>query len=163
MVTAELRQTAEAYLGTIVTDALISVPFKFGHAQLQAVVNAGAIAGLNILNIISPTSAAAIALTLNKATTTDIRTVVIVDLGASTLEVTLFIIECGIVEVAATAGNTHLGGRDFDNRLVDDLIQEFKRYSRRDISSNTRAPSRLLPRPPSILALSPPTLTFPLP
>lgn len=143
MIIAELRRTVEAYLGTIVADAIISVPYKFSCVQLQAVVNAGAIAGLNILTAISPTSAAAIALTLNRVTTTDAKTVLILDLGAGTLEVTLFRIDDGIVEVIATAGNTHLGGRDFDNRLVDDLVQEFKRYSKRDISSNDRALARL--------------------
>ncbi|KAG9067703.1 70-kilodalton heat shock protein [Linnemannia hyalina] len=143
MVIAELHRTAEAHLGTIVTDAVISVPSKFSHAQRQAVVNAGTIAGLNILNVISQASAAALALAVDRATTTDEKNILIIDLGAGTLEVTLFYFELDIIDVVATAGNTHLGGRDFDNRLVDDLVQEFKCRSGRDISSDTRALARL--------------------
>lgn len=139
---SQLRQTAETYLGTTITDAVISVPAGFTDAQRQAVKDAGIIAGLNITRIVKEPSATAVAFALNKKIT-DQKRVLIIDLGASVMDVTLITIEDDVIDVMATAGNAYLGGRDFEDRLVDDLTQEFKRYSRQDTSSDARALNRL--------------------
>ncbi|OAQ31264.1 heat shock protein 70 [Linnemannia elongata AG-77] len=139
---SQLRHTAETYLGTTVTNAVISVPASFTDAQRQAIKDAGIIAGLSITRIIKEPSAAALAFALNKKITHQKR-VLIIDLGASVTDVTLCTIEDDVIDVLATAGNAHLGGRNFEDRLVDDLAQEFKRCSRQDISSDVRALNRL--------------------
>ncbi|KAF9143854.1 Heat shock 70 kDa protein 1-like [Linnemannia schmuckeri] len=127
----------------MLSNAVISIPSNFSNAQRQAVVDAETAAGLHILTVILEASAAAVALVVNTITFTDPKTVLIVDFSAGTLYVTLVIIDCDITEVVTTAGNTHLGGQDFDNRLANDLVQEFQCYSRQDISSNARALARL--------------------
>merc|ERR1719498_1818492 len=136
-----MREIAEAYLGKDVKNAVITVPAYFNDSQRQATKDAGSIAGLNVMRIINEPTAAAIAYGLDKKG--DERNVLIFDLGGGTFDVSLLTIEEGIFEVKATAGDTHLGGEDFDNRMVDFFIQEFKRTHKKDIRSNQRALRRL--------------------
>ncbi|KAI0221095.1 Hsp70 chaperone [Massospora cicadina] len=142
MVLIKMKETAEAYLGTTVSDAVITVPAYFNDSQRQATKDSGAIAGLNVLRIINEPTAAAIAYGLDKKSEGE-KNVLIFDLGGGTFDVSLLTIEDGIFEVKATAGDTHLGGEDFDNRLVNHFMQEFKRKNKKDISSNARAMRRL--------------------
>ncbi|KAL1922665.1 uncharacterized protein VTP21DRAFT_10204 [Calcarisporiella thermophila] len=143
MVLTKMRDTAEAYLGTKVTHAVITVPAYFNDSQRQATKDAGLIAGLNVQRIINEPTAAAIAYGLDKKGQAGEKNVLIFDLGGGTFDVSLLTIEEGIFEVKATAGDTHLGGEDFDNRLVNHFIQEFKRKHKKDISGNRRAVRRL--------------------
>ena len=142
MVLTKMKETAEAFVGQDVTDAVITVPAYFNDAQRQATKDAGAISGLNVLRIINEPTAAAIAYGLDKKVSNE-RNVLIFDLGGGTFDVSILVIEDGIFEVKATAGDTHLGGEDFDNRMVDHFIQEFKRKHKKDIRDNKRAVRRL--------------------
>ncbi|KAI6005503.1 heat shock protein HSS1 [Pisolithus albus] len=142
MVLTKMKETAEAYLGYAVNNAVVTVPAYFNDSQRQATKDAGTISGLNVLRIINEPTAAAIAYGLDKKVTGE-RNVLIFDLGGGTFDVSLLTIEEGIFEVKATAGDTHLGGEDFDNRLVNHFVQEFKRKHKKDISSNPRALRRL--------------------
>ncbi|KAI8884786.1 hsp71-like protein [Backusella circina FSU 941] len=142
MVLSKMKETAEAYLGATVDSAVITVPAYFNDSQRQATKDAGAIAGLNVLRIINEPTAAAVAYGLDKKSNTE-SNILIFDLGGGTFDVSLLTIDEGVFEVRATAGDTHLGGEDFDNRLVDHFIQEFKRKYKKDISSNARAVRRL--------------------
>jgi heat shock 70kDa protein 1/2/6/8 len=126
MVLTKMKETAESYLGTTITNAVVTVPAYFNDSQRQATKDAGTISGLNVLRIINEPTAAAIAYGLDKKVTGE-RNVLIFDLGGGTFDVSLLTIEEGIFEVKATAGDTHLGGEDFDNRLVNHFVQEFKR------------------------------------
>ena len=141
MVLIKLKETAEAYLGKEVVHAVISVPPYFNAMQRQATMDAGLLAGLNVLRLIDGTSAAAISYGLGKGA--DERNILIYDLGGGTCDVSLLTIDDGIVEVKATAGDTHLGGEDFDNRLVSYVIQEFKHKHKKDPSDNARALRRI--------------------
>ena len=141
MVLGKMREVAEAYLGKEVKNAVITVPAYFNDSQRQATKDAGAISGLNILRIINEPTAAAIAYGLDKKG--EEKNVLIFDLGGGTFDVSLLTIEEGIFEVKATAGDTHLGGEDFDNRMVDYFLQDFKRRHRKDMSSNQRSLRRL--------------------
>ncbi|KAG8909681.1 70-kilodalton heat shock protein, partial [Tulasnella sp. 408] len=123
-------------------DAVVTVPAYFNDSQRQATKDAGTISGLNVLRIINEPTAAAIAYGLDKQATGE-RNVLIFDLGGGTFDVSLLTIDDGIFEVKATAGDTHLGGEDFDNRLVNHFVQEFKRKFKKDLSSNARALRRL--------------------
>ncbi|KAG4156215.1 hypothetical protein ERO13_D03G161100v2 [Gossypium hirsutum] len=144
MVLIKMKEVAEAYLGQSVKNAVITVPAYFNDSQRQATKDAGAISGLNVLRIINEPTAAAIAYGLDKkASRSGEKNVLIFDLGGGTFDVSLLTIEEGIFEVKATAGDTHLGGGDFDNRLVNHFVQEFKRKHKKDISSNARALRRL--------------------
>ncbi|OZJ06343.1 Heat shock protein HSS1 [Bifiguratus adelaidae] len=142
MVLLKMKETAEAYLGEKINNAVITVPAYFNDSQRQATKDAGMISGMNILRIINEPTAAAIAYGLDKKTEGE-KNVLIFDLGGGTFDVSLLTIEEGIFEVKATAGDTHLGGEDFDNRLVNHFVQEFKRKFKKDISSNPRALRRL--------------------
>jgi len=142
MVLLKMKQTAEEYLGDKVTQAVVTVPAYFNDSQRQATKDAGMIAGLEILRIINEPTAAAIAYGLDKQDDVE-RNVLIFDLGGGTFDVSLLSIDGGIFEVKATAGDTHLGGEDFDNRLVSHFKDEFKRKYKKDISSNPRALRRL--------------------
>ncbi|KAH7635573.1 heat shock protein 70 family [Sordaria sp. MPI-SDFR-AT-0083] len=142
MVLTKMRETAEAYLGGQVTNAVVTVPAYFNDSQRQATKDAGLIAGLNVLRIINEPTAAAIAYGLDKKVEGE-RNVLIFDLGGGTFDVSLLTIEEGIFEVKSTAGDTHLGGEDFDNRLVNHFVQEFKRKHKKDLSTNARALRRL--------------------
>ncbi|KAM0746773.1 heat shock protein 70 [Meredithblackwellia eburnea MCA 4105] len=142
MILLKMKETAEAYLGTTVTQAVVTVPAYFNDSQRQATKDAGVISGLNVLRIINEPTAAAIAYGLDKKTAGE-KNVLIFDLGGGTFDVSLLTIEDGIFEVKATAGDTHLGGEDFDNRLVNHFIAEFKRKNKKDLSDNARAVRRL--------------------
>ncbi|PRT56041.1 Heat shock protein SSA3 [Wickerhamiella sorbophila] len=142
MVLTKMKEIAEAYLGSKVTEAVITVPAYFNDSQRQATKDAGLIAGLNVLRIINEPTAAAIAYGLDKKGNNE-HNVLIFDLGGGTFDVSLLSIDDGIFEVKATAGDTHLGGEDFDSRLVNFFVEEFKRKHKKDISSNQRALRRL--------------------
>ncbi|XP_077967388.1 heat shock 70 kDa protein 1A-like [Styela clava] len=142
MILAELKEAAKAFMGEEITDAVITVPAYFNDAQRTATRDAGRIAGLNVLSMINEPTAAAIAYGLDNKSN-DERTVLIFDLGGGTFDVTIATIEEQIFDVKATGGNTHLGGEDFDNRMVDHFIEEFSKKHGVDISSNKRAISRL--------------------
>nr|ADM13667.1 heat shock protein 70 [Seriatopora hystrix] len=144
MVLTKMKETAEAYLGTKVTDAVVTVPAYFNDSQRQATKDAGIIAGLNVLRIINEPTAAAIAYGLDKnaAKNTECH-VLIFDLGGGTFDVSVLTIDDGIFEVKSTHGDTHLGGEDFDNRMVDYFKNEFNRKNKKDMSNNKRAMRRL--------------------
>jgi len=142
MVLIKMKETAEAYLGEKVTDAVITVPAYFNDSQRQATKDAGAIAGLNVLRIINEPTAAAIAYGLDKQSSVN-KNILIFDCGGGTFDVSILNIEDAIFEVKATAGDTHLGGEDFDTKLVEYFIEEFKRKNKKDISDNKRALRRL--------------------
>ncbi|XP_061761753.1 heat shock 70 kDa protein 1-like [Nerophis ophidion] len=142
MVLAKMKEIAEAYLGQTVSSAVVTVPAYFNDSQRQATKDAGAIAGLNILRIINEPTAAAIAYGLDKDKTKE-HNVLIFDLGGGTFDVSILTMQDGIFEVKATAGDTHLGGEDFDNRLVDHFVAEFRRKHRKDVGHNKRALRRL--------------------
>ena len=142
MVLIKMKETAESFLGQKITDAVITVPAYFNDSQRQATKDAGSIAGLNVLRIINEPTAAAIAYGLDKRGQGEMN-ILIYDLGGGTFDVSLLTIEEGIFEVKATAGDTHLGGEDFDNRIVEYCMQDFRRKSRIDITGNHRAIRRL--------------------
>merc|ERR1712047_166125 len=143
MVLVKMKETAEAYLGHAVRDAVVTVPAYFNDAQRQATKDAGVIAGLNVLRIINEPTAAAIAYGLDKKKGQKESNVLIFDLGGGTFDVSILSIDEGIFEVKSTAGDTHLGGEDFDNRLVDHFMKEFNRKHKKDMSQNKRALRRL--------------------
>ncbi|CAG2193478.1 HSPA1s [Mytilus edulis] len=138
MVLVKMKETAEAYLGKLVNNSVITVPAYFNDSQRQATKDAGTISGINVLRIINEQTAAAIAYGLDKKVGGE-RNVLIFDLGGGTFDVSILTIEDGIFEVKSTSGDTHLGGEDFDNRMVNHFIQEFKRKHKKDISENKRA------------------------
>merc|ERR1712238_79033 len=142
MILLKMKETAEAYLGTKINDAVVTVPAYFNDSQRQATKDAGTISGMNVLRIINEPTAAAIAYGLDKKGSGE-RNVLIYDMGGGTFDVSLLTIEDGIFEVKATAGDTHLGGEDFDNRVVDFCMQDFKRKNRKDMSANQRSLRRL--------------------
>lgn len=142
MVLVKMKEIAEAYLGQRVSNAVITVPAYFNDSQRQATKDAGVISGLNVLRIINEPTAAAIAYGLDKGKRGE-RNVLIFDLGGGTFDVSILTIEEGIFEVKSTAGDTHLGGEDFDNRMVSHFVEEFKRKHKKDISNNKRAVRRL--------------------
>ncbi|KAJ7562106.1 hypothetical protein O6H91_03G055500 [Diphasiastrum complanatum] len=144
MVLTKMKEIAEAYLGTTIKNAVVTVPAYFNDSQRQATKDAGVISGLNVMRIINEPTAAAIAYGLDKkASSSKEKNVLIFDLGGGTFDVSILTIEEGIFEVKATAGDTHLGGEDFDNRMVNHFVQEFKRKYKKDISGNARALRRL--------------------
>jgi len=143
MVLTKMKETAEGYLGHAVKDAVVTVPAYFNDSQRQATKDAGVISGLNVLRIINEPTAAAIAYGLDKKKGAAECNVLIFDLGGGTFDVSILTIEEGIFEVKSTAGDTHLGGEDFDNRLVDHFVQEFKRKHKKDMKGNKRSLRRL--------------------
>ncbi|KAL1415735.1 hypothetical protein MTO96_006613 [Rhipicephalus appendiculatus] len=143
MVLTKMKETAEAYLGCPVKDAVVTVPAYFNDSQRQATKDAGAIAGLNVLRIINEPTAAALAYGLDKNLKGE-KNILIFDLGGGTFDVSILTIDEGsMFEVRSTAGDTHLGGEDFDNRLVNYFVEEFKRKHKRDLKTNARAIRRL--------------------
>merc|ERR1712010_386377 len=141
MVLIKMREIAEAYLGKEVKNAVITVPAYFNDSQRQATKDAGSISGLNVLRIINEPTAAAIAYGMGKKE--EEKNVLIFDLGGGTFDVSLLTIEEGIFEVKSTAGDTHLGGEDFDSRLVNFFVSEFKRKFKKDVTTNARSLRRL--------------------
>lgn len=142
MVLTKMKETAESYIGKKVTDAVITVPAYFNDSQRQATKDAGTIAGLNVKRIINEPTAAAIAYGLDKQHAGE-RNVLIADAGGGTVDISVLTLDDGVFEVKSTAGNNHLGGEDFDSRLVEHFIQEFKKKHKKDISGNQRAVRRL--------------------
>ena len=141
MVLVKMKEIAEAYLGKTVTHAVVTVPAYFNDAQRQATKDAGTIAGLNVLRIINEPTAAAIAYGLDKGKGE--RTILVYDLGGGTFDVSLLSIEDGVFEVLATSGNTHLGGEDFDNRLREYMVKQFKKKTGADPSKDLKAMGKL--------------------
>jgi heat shock protein 5 len=137
-----MKQTAEAYLHTNVTRAVVTVPAYFNDAQRAATKDAGTIAGLNILRIINEPTAAAIAYGLDKSSTEE-KNVLVFDLGGGTFDVSLLAIQDGVFEVLSTNGDTHLGGEDFDQRVMDYFVKLIKKKTGKDIRSDTRAMQKL--------------------
>ncbi|KAL9641733.1 hypothetical protein ABK040_007410 [Willaertia magna] len=135
-----MKDIAEQYLGQQVKKAVVTVPAYFNDSQRQATKDAGTIAGLEVLRIINEPTAAAIAYGLNKKGE---KNILIFDLGGGTFDVSILNIEDGVFEVKATAGDTHLGGEDFDNRMVEYCCQEFKKKFKKDLHENARALRRL--------------------
>ena len=143
MVLQRMKQTAEAYLGKEVRDAVVTVPAYFNDSQRQATKDAGIIAGLNVLRIINEPTAAALAYGLDRKTDGE-KTILVFDCGGGTHDISLITIEDGVFEVKATAGDGHLGGEDFDSALVNYCVQEFTKKNRgADVASNARAMRRL--------------------
>ena len=140
MILQKLKKDAEAYLGTTVSEAVITVPAYFNDAQRQATKDAGKIAGLDVKRIINEPTAAALAYGLDKETD---QTIMVYDLGGGTFDVSLLEIGDGVIEVKATSGDTHLGGDDFDACITDWLIQQFKKETGVDLSSDKVAMQRL--------------------
>ncbi|KAI4352393.1 hypothetical protein L6164_006651 [Bauhinia variegata] len=144
MILTKMREIAENYLGSTVKNAVVTVPAYFNNSQRQATKDAGAIAGLNIMRMINEPTAAAIAYGLDKKSSiVGERNIFVFDLGGGTFDVSLLKITENVFEVKATAGDTHLGGEDFDNRLVNHFVLQFKRKNKKDISGNARALRRL--------------------
>jgi len=143
MVLLKMKETAEAFLGMKVTDAVVTVPAYFNDSQRQATKDAGTIAGLNVLRIINEPTAAALAYGLDRNLKGE-RNVLIFDLGGGTFDVSILTIDEGsMFEVRSTAGDTHLGGEDFDNRMVTHFCEEFKRKHKKDLQANARGLRRL--------------------
>lgn len=142
MVLSKMKETAESYLGETVNDAVITVPAYFNDSQRQATKDAGTIAGLNVLRVINEPTAAAIAYGLDKNKDKE-HNIIIFDFGGGTFDVSLLSIEDGVFEVKATAGDTHLGGEDIDNIMVDYCAQEIQKKYKKDVKINNRALRRL--------------------
>jgi L1 cell adhesion molecule like protein len=143
MILVKMKETAEGYLGHAVKDAVITVPAYFNDSQRQATKDAGVIAGLNVMRIINEPTAAALAYGLDKNLKGE-KNVLIFDLGGGTFDVSILTIDEGsLFEVRATAGDTHLGGEDFDNRMVNHFCEEFKRKYKKELKGNARALRRL--------------------
>ncbi len=136
----KMKETAESYLGEDVTQAVITVPAYFNDAQRQATKDAGKIAGLEVLRIINEPTAAALAYGLDKS---DTQTIAVYDLGGGTFDVTILEIDDGLFEVKSTNGDTFLGGEDFDMRIVQYLVDEFKKENQVDLSKDKMALQRL--------------------
>ena len=141
MVLGKMKETAENFLGHPVTHAVVTVPAYFNDAQRQATKDAGIIAGLNVLRIVNEPTAAAIAYGLDKKGGES--QIIVYDLGGGTFDVSLLSIDDGVFEVLATAGDTHLGGEDFDNRVIEHFVKLYKKKSGTDVSTNLRAMGKL--------------------
>ena len=144
MILTKMKQTGEAYLGHRVREAVITVPAYFNDAQRQATKDAGEIAGLRVLRIVNEPTAAAIAYGLDKSGATEKETHILVfDMGGGTFDVSVLAIQDSVFEVKATAGDPHLGGEDFDNRILSHCIADFRRKHQSDPTRNQRALRRL--------------------
>jgi L1 cell adhesion molecule like protein len=152
MVLTKMKETAEVYLGTPIKNAVITVPVYFNNSQRQATIDAGTIAGLNVMRIINEPTAAALAYGLEKMPISNKgRTVLVFDLGGGTFDVSLLSIDPrvakdkGVFEVKAITGDTHLGGADFDTKMVEYCLREFTRkHGEMDIERNQKALRRLM-------------------
>jgi len=143
MILQRMKQIAEDYLGEKVEKAVVTVPAYFNDAQRQATKDAGRIAGLDVIRIINEPTASSIAYGLDKNTESEAKNVLVFDLGGGTFDTTVLSIDSGVFEVLATNGDTHLGGQDFDRRVMDYLVQQFKKKTGKDLTTNKRALSRL--------------------
>jgi len=145
MVLSRMKQIAEGFLGHEVTNAVVTCPAYFNDGQRKATKDAGVIAGLNVLRVINEPTAAALAYGLDKKDQTkeQEQNILVFDLGGGTFDVTVLTIEAGVFEVASTSGDTHLGGEDFDQRIMDEMIKLFKRKYKKDLTSDKRALQKL--------------------
>ncbi|CAK7197544.1 ATPase with role in protein import into the ER [Sporothrix eucalyptigena] len=141
MILAKMKEVAEGYLGKKVTHAVVTVPAYFNDNQRQATKDAGVIAGLNVLRIVNEPTAAAIAYGLDK--TDGERQIIVYDLGGGTFDVSLLSIDDGVFEVLATAGDTHLGGEDFDQRIINHFAKQFNKKHSVDVTSDKKAMGKL--------------------
>ena len=141
MVLTKMKETAEAYLGTKVTHAVVTVPAYFNDAQRASTKDAGTIAGLNVMRIINEPTAAAIAYGLDKDEGE--KNILVFDLGGGTFDVSLLTIDGGVFEVISTNGNTHLGGEDFDQRVMDYFMKLYKKKTGKDVRKNDRSVQKL--------------------
>ncbi|XP_076065707.1 heat shock protein 70 cognate 3 [Oratosquilla oratoria] len=141
MVLGKMKETAETYLGKSITHAVVTVPAYFNDAQRQATKDAGVIAGLNVMRIINEPTAAAIAYGIDKKDGE--KNILVFDLGGGTFDVSLLTIDSGVFEVVATNGDTHLGGEDFDQRVMDHFIKLYKKKKGKDIRKDNRAVQKL--------------------
>merc|ERR1719240_1361335 len=141
MVLVKMKEIAEAYLGDDVPNAVVTVPAYFNDAQRQATKDAGTIAGLNVMRIINEPTAAAIAYGMDKQDGE--KNILVFDLGGGTFDVSLLVIDNGVFEVVATNGDTHLGGEDFDQRVMDYFIKLYKKKKKKDVKSDNRAVQKL--------------------
>ncbi|CAB4477849.1 heat shock protein 70 [Rhizophagus irregularis] len=141
MILGKMKEIAESYLGKNVTDAVVTVPAYFNDAQRQATKDAGVIAGLNVLRIVNEPTAAAIAYDLDKSEGE--RQILVYDLGGGTFDVSLLSVEDDVFEVLATAGDTHLGGEDFDNRVIDHFVKLYKKKNKIDVTQDLKAMGKL--------------------
>lgn len=141
MILVKMREVAEAYLGRDIKHAVVTVPAYFNDAQRQATKDAGLIAGLDVLRIINEPTAAAIAYGIDKRQGE--QNIIVFDLGGGTFDVSLLTLDNGVFEVAATAGDTHLGGEDFDQRLTEHFVKLFKKKHGKDIQKNVKAMQKL--------------------
>ena len=142
MVLTKMKETAESYLGNKVTDVVITVPAYFNDSQRQATKDAGTIAGLNVLRILNEPTAAAIAYGMDKKIS-EVKNVLVYDIGGGTFDVSIVTIGEGIFQVRATAGETHLGGEDFNNRMIDWIVKDFRKKHSKDLTKNKRSITRL--------------------
>jgi len=140
MILSKMKQIAESYIGQEVKHAVITVPAYFNDAQRQATKDAGAIAGLDVLRIINEPSAAAIAYGLDKK---DEKNILVFDLGGGTFDVSLLTYDNGVFEVLSTAGDTHLGGEDFDQRVTEHFVKMFQKKNNVDIKTDAKALQKL--------------------
>jgi len=144
MVLTKMREIAEKYLESTVKNAVVTVPAYFNDSQRKATIDAGAIAGLNVMRVMNEPTTAAVAYGLDKRTNcAGEQNIFVFDLGGGTFDVSILTIKDNVFQVKATSGNTHLGGEDFDNRMVNYFVQEFKRKNKVDISGNPKALRRL--------------------
>merc|ERR1719486_489036 len=141
MILLKMKETAEAFLGKEVKNAVVTVPAYFNDAQRQATKDAGMISGLNVLRIINEPTAAAIAYGMDKKSGE--KNIIVFDLGGGTFDVSLLTIDNGVFEVVATSGDTHLGGEDFDQKLIQHFMEMFKTKSGVDMSKDKKALQKL--------------------
>lgn len=141
MVLGKMREVAESYLGKKVTNAVVTVPAYFNDNQRQATKDAGTISGLNVLRIVNEPTAAAIAYGLDK--TGDERQIIVYDLGGGTFDVSLLSIDKGVFEVLSTAGDTHLGGEDFDQRVINHFVKQYNKKNNVDITKDLKSMGKL--------------------
>jgi len=141
MILGKMKEVAEQYLGEKVVNAVVTVPAYFNDAQRAATKDAGAIAGLNVMRVVNEPTAAALAYGLDK--TDQERQIIVYDLGGGTFDVSILTVDQGVFEVQATAGDTHLGGEDFDQRVVDYLTKTYNKKMSTDITKNVKAMSKL--------------------
>jgi L1 cell adhesion molecule like protein len=144
MILAKMKEVAEAYLMSPVKNVVVTVPAHFNDAQRNATIDAGTIAGLNVIKIINEPTAAAIAYGFEKRIDCGgKRNIFVFDLGGGTFDVSILTINGDVFEVKATAGNTHLGGEDFDSRMLNYFVEEFEKKNKVDISGNPKSLRRL--------------------
>jgi heat shock protein 5 len=141
MILSKMKETAEAYLGEKVTNAVVTVPAYFNDAQRAATKDAGTIAGLNVLRVVNEPTAAALAYGLDK--TGEERQIIVYDLGGGTFDVSILTVDHGVFEVQSTAGDTHLGGEDFDQRIVDYFTKSYNKQHDTDITKNAKTMGKL--------------------